>query len=255
MFYIIAFVLGSIWGSFANVCIHRLPIEESISVKRSYCPKCNDKISWFDNIPILSFLILGGNCRKCKSKIDKKYLIVELLSVTSFVLIYSIYGLTITTLLLAVLSIFFIIIFFIDLKHFIIPNTLTFPLMIIGFVKSFDPNLNTSLFPNYLNSIIGGVMGYLVIWLIILFYKKFKNKEGMGLGDAKLLSAIGFWFGWICIPFIIFLSSMIALLVVTPSLIKKARTMSSQIPFGPYIITGCMIYISFFDQFKIYLLF
>ena len=253
MFYIIAFILGSIWGSFANVCIHRLPNDESIAIKRSYCPKCNIKINWFDNIPLLSFFILGGKCRSCKTKIDKRYFIVELISVLSFLLIYHIYGLAVTTLLLAVLSIFFIIIFFIDLNHFIIPNSLTFPLMIIGFVKSFAPNLDSNLFPVYLNSLIGGIMGYLVIWLIILSYKKFKNKEGMGLGDAKLLSAIGFWFGWICIPFIIFISSVVALLVVTPSLIRKSKTMSSQIPFGPYIIIGCVIYISFFDKFKIFL--
>ena len=250
MFYIIAFVLGSIWGSFANVCIHRLPIEESISVKRSYCPKCNDKISWFDNIPILSFLILGGNCRKCKSKIDKKYLIVELLSVTSFVLIYSIYGLTITTLLLAVLSIFFIIIFFIDLKHFIIPNTLTFPLMIIGFLKSFDPNLNQTIFPNYINSLIGGVTGYLVIWSIIYLYKVIRKKEGMGLGDAKLLAAIGFWFGWASLPFVIFFSSFVALVFAIPSLLKKTKRMSSEIPFGPYIIIACIFYLFFSNEIK-----
>ena len=253
MFYIIAFILGSIWGSFANVCIHRLPNDESMAIKRSYCPKCSTKINWFDNIPLLSFFLLGGKCRSCKVKIDKRYFIVELISVLSFLLIYHIYGLTITTLLLALLSIFFVIIFFIDLNHFIIPNSLTFPLMIIGFAKSFAPNLDSNLFPIYLNSLIGGIMGYLVIWLIILSYKKFKNKEGMGLGDAKLLSAIGFWFGWICIPFIIFISSVVALLIVTPSLIKKSKTMSSQIPFGPYIIIGCVIYISFFDKFKIFL--
>ena len=120
--------------------------------------------------------------------------------------------------------------------------------MIIGFVKSFDPNLNINLFPNYLNSLIGGILGYLVIWLIILFYKKIKNKEGMGLGDAKLLSAIGFWFGWVSIPFIIFLSSIIALIVVTPSLINKSKEMSSQIPFGPYLVIGCVLYLLLFKQ-------
>ena len=120
--------------------------------------------------------------------------------------------------------------------------------MIIGLVKSFDPNLNINLFPNYLNSLIGGILGYLVIWLIILFYKKIKNKEGMGLGDAKLLSAIGFWFGWVSIPFIIFLSSVIALIVVTPSLINKSKEMSSQIPFGPYLVIGCVLYLLLFKQ-------
>ncbi len=248
MFYIIVFILGSIWGSFANVCIHRLPIGESIVIKRSYCPKCNEKIKWFNNIPLISFLILGGKCKSCKSGIDKRYFIVELTSVINFLFIYHFFGLSITSILLAMLSIFFIIIFFIDLKHYIIPNALTFPLMIIGFVKSFDPNLNINLFPNYLNSLIGGILGYLVIWLIILFYKKIKNKEGMGLGDAKLLSAIGFWFGWVSIPFIIFLSSIIALIVVTPSLINKSKEMSSQIPFGPYLVIGCVLYLLLFKQ-------
>ena len=120
--------------------------------------------------------------------------------------------------------------------------------MIIGFAKSFDPNLNINLFPNYLNSLIGGILGYLVIWLIILFYKKIKDKEGMGLGDAKLLSAIGFWFGWVSIPFIIFLSSVIALIIVTPSLINKSKEMSSQIPFGPYLVIGCILYLLLFKQ-------
>ena len=126
--------------------------------------------------------------------------------------------------------------------------------MVIGFIKSFDPNLNQTIFPNYINSLLGGIFGYSIIWLIILFYKKVRNKEGMGLGDAKLLSAIGFWFGWISIPFTIFISSVVALVLVIPSLLKKTKDMSAQIPFGPYIIIGCILYISFANQIK-YLLF
>ena len=106
-----------------------------------------------------------------------------------------------------ILIIFFVIIFFIDLDHYIIPNELTFPLMLIGFIKSFDPNLNLNLFPNYLDSLIGGALGYILIWGLITLYLRIRNKEGMGLGDAKLLSAIGFWFGWVSIPIIIFFSS------------------------------------------------
>ena len=153
-----------------------------------------------------------------------------------------------------VLSIFFITIFFIDLKHYIIPNELTFPLMVIGFIKSFDPNLNQTIFPNYINSLLGGIFGYSIIWLIILFYKKVRNKEGMGLGDAKLMAVVGFWFGWISIPFTIFISSVVALVLVIPSLLKKTKDMSAQIPFGPYIIIGCILYVSFANQIK-YLLF
>ena len=191
MLYTLAFVLGGIWGSFCNVCIYRLPLEKNIIKGRSFCTSCEKQINWYDNIPLLSFIFLKGKCRCGKSKINLQYFIVELLSAISFVLIYYFYGVSITTLLLIILTIFFIIIFFIDLKHYIIPNELTFPLMFIGFVKSFDPNLNQSLFPNYINSLIGGLFGYSIIWLIIFFYKNLRKKEGMGLGDAKLIAVVG----------------------------------------------------------------
>ena len=126
--------------------------------------------------------------------------------------------------------------------------------MVIGFIKSFDPNLNQTIFPNYINSLLGGIFGYSIIWLIILFYKKVRNKEGMGLGDAKLMAVVGFWFGWISIPFTIFISSVVALILVIPSLLKKTKDMSAQIPYGPYIIIGCILYVSFANQIK-YLLF
>ena len=254
MFFLLSIILGGIWGSFANVCIHRIPLNQSVAVKRSYCPNCGKTIKWFDNIPLISFILLRGKCRDCNKKISSQYFLVELLSVLSFLLIYYLFGISITSLLFAILSIFFIIIFFIDLKHFIIPNTLTFPLMAIGFIKSFDPNLNTSIFPNYLNSLLGGIIGYLIIWTIIYLYKKFRNIEGMGLGDAKLLSAIGFWFGWISLPFIILISSLVALLVVAPSLVNKSKKMSSEIPFGPYIVIGCILFISFSNQIKYFII-
>ncbi len=241
--------MGGLWGSFANVCIYRLPQDKGVVSGRSYCPKCKTQISWYDNIPILSYLFIQGKCRKCKKQISIQYLIVELLSVLSFVVAYFFYGITITTLLFIILALTFIIIFFIDLKHYIIPNGLTFPLMFIGFVKSFDPNLN-ELFPNYINSLIGGVFGYGIIWSIIFLYKVLRNKEGMGLGDAKLLAAIGFWFGWIAIPFVIFSSSIVALIAVLPSLINKSKKVSSEIPFGPFIIIGCILYIIFIEQYK-----
>ena len=248
MYILLSIVLGGIWGSFANVCIHRLPKEQSVVRGRSYCPSCEKEIKWFDNIPIISFIFLGAKCRNCKEKIKLTYFIVEILSVFSLFVIYYFFGLTTTTLLLMILSIFFIIIFFIDLKHFIIPNELTFPLMVIGFIKSFDPNLNQTIFPNYINSLIGGISGYLIIWLIIFFYKKVRKKEGMGLGDAKLMAVIGFWFGWVSIPFVIFISSIVALATVIPSLINKSRQMSSEIPFGPYIIIACVLYVTLSDQ-------
>tara|TARA_B100001540_G_scaffold301229_1_gene307460 strand:- start:423 stop:1163 length:741 start_codon:yes stop_codon:yes gene_type:complete len=234
--------MGGLWGSFANVCIHRLPKEQGVVSGRSHCPKCKKQIFWYDNIPLISYLLLGGKCRKCKKKISIQYIFVELISIFSFFSIFYLYGITLTTLLLMILSLSFIIIFFIDLKHFIIPNLITFPMMALGFIKSFDPNLN-SIFPNYILSILGGLFGYGIIWSITFFYKQIKKKEGMGLGDAKLLSVIGFWFGLKAIPFVIFLSSTIALISVIPDLIKKSKKMSSKIPFGPYIIVGTLVYL------------
>ena len=249
MDFLFVIILGGLWGSFANVCIYRLPLDKGVVSGRSYCPKCKKQITWKDNIPIISYYLLSGKCRKCKKKISPQYVLVEFLSILFFTIIYSLYGITLTTLLLIVLSLAFIIIFFIDLKHFIIPNEITFLMMALGFIKSFDPNLN-SMFPNYIHSLIGGLFGYGIIWSIIYFYKQVRKKEGMGLGDAKLFAVIGFWFGWIAIPFIVFLSSVIALLSVVPSLLKNSRTMSSQIPFGPYIIVGTLVYLVFENSFK-----
>ena len=246
---IFVIILGGLWGSFANVCIYRLPMGKGVVSGRSFCPNCKKLITWKDNIPIISFVFLNGKCRSCKKKNSPQYLLIELITIVYFFVIYYLFGITITTLLFLILGLSFIIIFFIDLKHYIIPNVLTFSLMIIGFIKSFDPNLNP-IFPNFINSLIGGIFGYLIIWSIIYFYKQIRKKEGMGLGDAKLLSAIGFWFGWISIPFVIFLSSIIALLSVIPSLLKNSKSMSSQIPFGPYIIIGCIIYVVFANEIK-----
>ena len=241
-------ILGSLWGSFANVCIYRLPLKGGVVKGRSFCPKCKKKILWYENIPILSYFILGGKCSKCKKKISTQYLIVEAISIISFLIIYYLFGISLTTILLIILFLSFLIIFFIDLKHYIIPDVLTFPMMALGFFKSFDPNLSP-IFPNYINSLLGGIIGYGIIWLLIIFYKKIRNKEGMGLGDAKLLAVIGFWFGWISIPFVIFLSSVTALIIVTPDLLKKSKKLTSEIPFGSYIITGTFIYLLFQNEF------
>jgi len=247
--FIFVIVFGGLWGSFANVCIYRFPNNEGVVSGRSFCPNCKIKINWYDNIPLISYLVLGGKCRNCKKKISIQYFIVETFSIILFTSIYYKFGASLTTLYLIILSLSFLIIFFIDLKHFIIPNILTFSLMIIGFIKSFDPNLN-SMFPNYINSLIGGIFGYGIIWSIIFIYKVVRKKEGMGLGDAKLFGAIGFWFGWVSIPFIIFLSSITALIHVIPSLFNKSKNISSQIPFGPYIILATLIYVIFESNIK-----
>ena len=245
---IFVIILGALWGSFANVCIIRMPQGKGVVVGRSFCVKCKKKIQWFDNIPIISYLLLKSKCRNCKTKISFQYFLVESISLINFLVLYLIFGISLTTLLLIILSVVFLIIFFIDLKHYIIPNSLTYSMMILGFIKSFVPNLDP-IFPNFLNSLIGGLLGYGIIWSIIYFYRQFKKKEGMGLGDAKLFAVIGFWFGWISIPFVIFLSSTIALLSVLPDLLRSSKKLSSQIPFGPFIILGTIFYLVFQDNF------
>ena len=116
--------------------------------------------------------------------------------------------------------------------------------MFLSLLKLLDPNLNLSIFSNLKDSLIGGVAGYFLIFFIVQFYRKVRKKEGMGMGDAKLLSAIGFWFGWYSIPFIIFISSIIALVSVVPSLIQKSKKLDSVIPFGPFIILGTVLFLT-----------
>ena len=140
-------------------------------------------------------------------------------------------------------------IFFIDLENFIIPDSLNFLIMGLALFKNFIPSFNTSLIHDINQSIIGGIIGYLSIWLIIFLYKTLKKIDGMGLGDAKLMAGIGLLFGWQSIPLVLFLSSILGLFYVTPSLLKKQKTMRSEIPFGPFIIIAMLIYFVFGDFF------
>ena len=123
----------------------------------------------------------------------------------------------------------------------------SFSVMALGLLKNFIPNFNTSLIHEINQSIIGGIVGYVSIWLIILLYKTIKKIDGMGLGDAKLMAGIGLLFGWQSIPFVLFVSSILGLIFVVPSLIKKQKTMRTEIPFGPFIIVACVIYFAYGD--------
>ena len=234
--------MGACLGSFANVCIYRLPKTKQIISGRSFCPKCKKKINWYDNLPIISFLFLCGKCRKCKKVIPLRYLIVELITGISFLLIYLNFENLYTITFLSILSLILIMIFFIDLENFIIPDSLNFIIMGLALLKNFLPNFDTSLIHEINQSIIGGMVGYLSIWLIIYLYKTFKKIDGMGFGDAKLMAGIGLLFGWQSIPFILFVASILGLIFVVPSLIKKQKTMRTEIPFGPFIIVACLIY-------------
>ena len=152
-----------------------------------------------------------------------------------------------TIIFLSVLFLLYLIIFFIDLKHLIIPDGLNFGIMALAIFKNFLPNFNTSFTHDINQSIVGGIVGYLSIWIIIYFYRVIKKIEGMGLGDAKLMTGIGLLFGWQSIPFVLFISAVLGLVFATPSLINKKKNLRSKIPFGPFIITACLIYFLYGD--------
>ena len=241
------FILGACLGSFSNVCIYRLPKNKQIVSGRSFCPRCKKYINWFDNLPIISFLLLGGKCRKCKKVILLRYFIVEIITGITFLIIYLNYNDLLTVIFLSIISLLFIIIFFIDLENFIIPDSLNFSIMALALFKNFLPISNTSFIQDINQSIIGGMVGYSIIWLIIYLYKMIKKVEGMGLGDAKLMAGIGLLFGWQSVPFVLFISALFGLIFVLPSLINKQKNMRSEIPFGPFIIAACLIYFIYGD--------
>ena len=219
-----------------------MPKDEGVTLGFSYCPKCNTRIAWYDNIPLLSYFLLNGKCRKCKKKISFLYFFTELLVGCAFVLFFHIFDFYLA-LAFAILFFIYVIIFFIDLKHFIIPNELNFLLIFLGLLKSTLPEFNYQIFPSLEMSLLGALAGYVVIWSIIFIYKKFRNIEAMGLGDAKLLAAMGAWFGIIALPFILFIASVVGLLFALPSLLKKKKNLQSKIPFGPFLILANCIYL------------
>ena len=241
MIEIFIILIGLIFGSFANVCIHRLPLDLDIVKARSHCPKCKKKIIWYDNIPLLSSLILGFKCRTCKKKISKQYFIVELLTGLTFIFFYKTLGLSFDFVLICIIFLILLIIFFIDLKHYIIPDSLNFSLILIGIIKNFTTQDLLKFSYNLPDSLLGGAFGYLIIWLIIFIYKQIRNKEAMGLGDAKLLSAFGFLLGIKSIFIILFVASVLGLIFVLPSLLLKNRSTGSIIPFGPFIILAAIL--------------
>ena len=243
----LVFFLGIVLGSFANVCIHRLPKNKQVIIGRSFCPKCKKKINWYDNLPLFSFLILKMKCRNCNKKISSRYFIVEFLTGITFLIIFLSFNSLATLIFLCILSLILIMIFFIDLENFIIPDVLNFSIMFLALLKNFLPNLNTSFVQEINQSIIGGIVGYLSIWIIIFLYKTIKKIDGMGLGDAKLIAGIGLLFGWQSIPFVLFISSVLGLIFVIPSLLNKKKNMRSEIPFGPFIIAAGIVYFTFGD--------
>lgn len=234
------FILGLLVGSFLNVCIHRLPAKESIVFPRSYCPSCKNQIPAYDNIPVISFLLLRGRCRSCKTPISWRYPAVELLNGFGYLFILHSFGPTPATLIYAVFFSSLVVITFIDLAHQIIPDVITLPGIPLSFLAA-----STLLPTGWLNSLAGLLLGgglfYLIAWLSLLLLKK----EGMGGGDIKLVAMIGALLGWQEVLLAIFSASVAGSVVGLLLVGTRLRGRSDPIPFGPFLVLGALIALFF----------
>jgi leader peptidase (prepilin peptidase)/N-methyltransferase len=239
------FIFGLVIGSFLNVVIYRLPRHESIVEPGSHCPSCGKPIKPYDNIPVLSYIILRGKCRYCHAVISPRYPVVELLTGFIFVLVYLKYGLSIDTLVLLILCASLIAITFIDIDHRIIPDKISYPGTIIGFLSSFFVSIN-----NPINAIIGMLVGSGILFLTAFLYKAFTGIEGMGMGDVKLMAMIGAFLGWEAAIFTVIISAFIGSLIGIGFILFAGKGKRYAIPYGPFISVSVVIYL-FYGKFLI----
>lgn len=234
------FLFGAIFGSFYNVCIYRLPKDLNLITKKSFCTSCKYLIPFYLNIPIFSYIFNVGKCRNCKAKISVSYLIVELMTGLLFVVAYLRYGLDFKFLFYILFYSSLLIIFFTDLKEYLILDKITFSISILG-VLSIFLNINpfgTTLF----SSIIGGLIGYLIIYVIRYLFLKIRKVEGMGLGDAKLFMLIGVWLGIKSIYIVLMTSALVGALVGLFIIYKYKKGRDFQIPYGCFITISAALY-------------
>ncbi|HEV7269654.1 A24 family peptidase [Pseudoxanthomonas sp.] len=253
--------LGLLVGSFLNVVILRLPrrlewewkrdarevLEEpeiydppppGIVVERSHCPHCKTALSWYENIPLFSWLALRGKCRHCKAPISPQYPIVELLTALLAVASVWRFGFGWQGFGAALLSCYLVALSGIDLRTRLLPDQLTLPLMWLGLIGSLD-NLYMPAKP----ALLGAIAGYVSLWLVWWLFKQVTGKEGMGRGDFKLLAALGAWVGLSGVLPIILISSLVGAVVGSVWLAIKGRDRATPIPFGPYLaIAGWIVF-------------
>jgi len=223
-------VFGLLFGSFLNVCISRLPAGESVVTPRSRCPSCRTLIEWYDNIPVLSYLVLGGKCRKCKTKISALYPAVEVATSAAFVTVAVAFGdepgLLLSRLVFTALL---IVLFGTDLQTQRLPNVLTYSGVIAGLVFSvFLP-------PYVVDSLIGAVVGAAVLLLVRAAWKLWKGVDAMGLGDVKMLAMVGAFLGWRQVPVVLFLASVAGAVIGVGLTVLRGRSMQSKLPFGTFL--------------------
>lgn len=235
---IFAFVLGAVIGSFLNVCIYRIPAGESIVSPPSHCPKCGNPIRWYQNIPIVSYLLLRGRCGFCKVKIPVRYALVEALTGVLFVMVLSSFGLSWATLVYWLFVAALVTLTFIDLDHQIIPDVISLTGIPVGFLCSFCiPWLSWS--DSLLGVLVGGGSLFAVAWL----YEFLAKREGMGGGDIKLLAMIGAFLGWKAVFPVIFFASLAGTLIGVPLMLIKGKNSQLALPFGPFLAAAAVVYL------------
>ena len=236
MWQVVSIIFGAMVGSFLNVCIHRLPKEESIVRPGSHCPKCKTPIRFYDNIPLLSYLLLGGKCRHCKAPISIQYPIVEAITALSSFFLFITFGVSLSFFYYFSFVAALIAITVIDLYHQIIPDVISLPGIVIGLLGSLViPQIT------FWSSLIGVISGGGSLFLVATVYQWLFKREGMGGGDVKLLAMIGAFLGWKAVILTIFLSSFIGSIIGITVMLIKGKDFKYAIPFGPFLALGAVI--------------
>lgn len=234
---------GLLIGSFLNVCIYRIPREESIAFPSSHCPNCGTSLKWCDLVPVFSFIVQRGKCRYCGEKISPQYPTIELLNAILYLIIYTKFGLSLEFFFYVIIFSLLLVITLIDLQHMIIPDILIILILIISVIYKILLYILYSKSPDLLNSIGGLVLSSLLFILIIIV-----SKGGMGGGDVTLIGALGFILGIKRIFLTIFLSFILGAIISIFLLITKIKGRKDPIPFGPFIILGFFIVIFWGEQ-------
>jgi leader peptidase (prepilin peptidase) / N-methyltransferase len=228
-------VVGACVGSFLNVCIYRLPRHESIAWPGSRCTSCARALSWFDNLPILSWMALRGRCRTCRAPISVMYPAVELATAGVFVAGYLLYGLTPLAAVRVAFACALIVLFVTDLQHKILPNVVTVPGVAVGFACSlFLP-------PGWRDSLIGIAVGGGVLFAIAEAYYRVRGQEGLGMGDVKLLGMIGAFLGWKLVLLTLVLASFAGSLAGGILIASGRGSMKYALPFGTFLAVGALV--------------
>lgn len=249
---VVSFVLGCMIGSFLNVCICRLPEGESVVRPRSRCPKCGNPISWYDNIPIISWLILGAKCRHCAEVISWQYPLVEAVTGVLFFCVYWRFGLALATPVYMVLVAGLIIVTFIDFATWTIPSQVTYPGIALGIVCSLIGMYYPAsgfICQDVFHSLIGVAVGGAVLYLLDRVALLIAKKRGMGFGDVLLLAMLGGFMGWQSIPLILMAASLggstIGLTALVLGRLQRAEGGGHYLPFGPYLVAGGLLFLFF----------